>query len=230
MVEAQIVIEPLDMGSQSFGQSAVRERHNMTQQQRPLEQWVDWKFAGQLSSQDFDLRSELEQLEQRALTIRARNVKTLEAYAARCGPNAPPPPLLKQSVCDEKRMIQIMAEREVISVCRVSSALKDPFVMREALKRARDTVGEVLLYESELKIYLRAKNAAIGWRLVGLRNYIGPDPGSFETWGVSSQPPTGEKFEAALNECWGLIPRVARGSRPLDPEFAPDAVAKAHER
>jgi hypothetical protein len=107
--------------------------------------------------------------------------------------------------------------------------LDDPFRMRRWLKYERNTVGDAVLFEADLSTFMRAKRKAIGWRLYGLFQYIGPDPGPVSTWGLSSQPPVGEELDALCDIGPGYIPRVAPGARPLDPEFAPDALVKAYE-
>lgn len=176
------------------------------------------------------LSEELDALERAWLQRRGQNCMTLERYAAKHGPHAPPPKLRKPPAHELARRITLLAELSVARVCQSPLALADPAVLRRNLKAARDTVGEADLYESELKAFLRAKNKAIGWLLIDLEQYLGPDPGPSASWGRSSEPPQGDAYEAALNERCGFHRRVLLGAPPPDPEFAPDAVAKAYER
>lgn len=176
------------------------------------------------------LIEELDALERDWGEIRTQNYKTLERYAAKNGPDAPPPKLRRPPDNELARRVTILAELSVAKVCQNPAALADPAVLRRNLKAARDTVGDAYLYETELKSFLRAKNKTIGWLLIGLEQYLGPDPGPVASWGRSSEPPKAEVHEAALNELSGFVRRVLPGAPPQDPEFAPDAVATAYER
>ena len=191
--------------------------------------WNVVEIESALALEASQLNCGLNELENAWLELRLANWAKLLRMAARLGPSAPAPKLKEPSFSERKYRLQILAQRDVVWACR--QVVNDgPEALRSRLKWERDYVGEAILYESELRDYLRAKNKAIGWRLVWLDEfYLGPDPAPVAQWGRSSQPPEGEAYEEARTERRHIYCVVSPGAPPQDPELAPDAMRKAYE-
>lgn len=191
------------------------------------------KWDGFLAKLDFQnervsLMEQIRVLEGERLANRTRNRERLRAHVLRHGPLVPganPVPWPKHK---ERLELQLQAQLMVLKLCM--GCTDDPVLLRARLKAARDRVAPAILYETQVRDFLRAKNKKIGWMLVRLDDYLGPDLAPTAEWGRSSLPPEGAAYEAALAECRAHdVPYVAAGAPPPEPEFAADSRVALYE-
>lgn len=178
------------------------------------------------------LKARDEALGRKNLARRERNHYAIERCARRLGPDAAPPKLLEMSPSDARLGIQLEAQMDVLrSVLKAPAAQMSAAALRKALKSLRDDTGDAWLYEDEVKTYVRARNKKIGWLLFELDEIVGPEIVPLNEWGRGGEYVPAELVDALISKSGeSLMVRIAPGSRPKEPEFAPDAMQKAHER
>jgi hypothetical protein len=162
------------------------------------------------------------------LERRRKNRDALYRFAGEHGLKAGLPKLQDRTPAEERRLVAAWAEADVAQLCQLNAVSDSPQALRKALKEARNTIDNCAIYESEIRIYLRAKNRRISWLLTWLQQILGPEDCPIAERGFVVEPD--EAALEAAQQYAGCYPELfAPGCRPRAPELAPDALRKAYE-
>jgi hypothetical protein len=193
----------------------------------PGEEWRPGRVLIEFGEEVGRLIEQIDAVEAIWLKRRRSNREALYRFAGQHGLKAGRPPLEDRTASEEKRLITAWAELDVARLCESANA--SPQTMRMALKASRNKIDNCAIYESEIRIYLRAKNRMISRLLTWLQDILGPEDCPVAERGFVVEPDEAE-LQAARESAEPYSFVVGLECRPRAPELAPDALPKAYER